>query len=385
MHLITRCVHHPEPPLAGFRSLSVPTYRASTIVFDNANDYYHRKERGPDGYSYGMNGTPTTRVLEQQISQLHSSAHTVVLPSGQAAIAAVILSVLNTGDHILIPDSVYPPVKNLCAHLASSMGITFDCYDPEDIDELTQLITDDTKLIWTESPGSATMEIQDIPAIVAVAHGRNIAVGCDNTWATPLLFRPIEHGVDYVVEAITKYIGGHSDILMGSVTVNTQPRYLQLKKTVGMLGYCVSPDECALALRGIETMALRVTHAGEVANRLSGKIRQRYPSVTVLNPSLPGAAGHTLWRRDFSGSSGVFSLVLRGSTPESLNDALSRLRVFAIGASWGGTHSLIAPMIVGNEVGSKNYRPDDIILRISVGLEAEEDLWQDIERIFSVD
>ncbi|TKI06619.1 aminotransferase class V-fold PLP-dependent enzyme [Martelella alba] len=383
MHQTTRCVHHPEPPLDGFRSLSVPTYRASTIVFDSASEYYQRKDRGPDGYSYGMNGTPTTRVFERQISLLHGGAHTVALPSGQAAIAAVILSLLKSGDHILLPDSVYPPVKTLCAQLAVMMNLTFDRYDPVQTEALATKITDRTRLIWTESPGSSTLEIQDIPAIVSLAHQRGILVGCDNTWATPLLFRPIEHGVDFVVEAVTKYIGGHSDLLMGTVTTDSDDLYVSLKKTIGMLGYAVSPDDCALALRGIETLPLRVRHSGETAQRLSERIRRHYPAFEVLNPALAGACGHELWQRDFSGGSGVFSVVLRDVSPERLDGALKGLGVFAIGASWGGTHSLLAPMVVANEVGSQRFRPEDIILRVNIGLEEEQDLWNDLSRILS--
>lgn len=377
----TQCVRHPEPPMDGFASLAVPTYRASTIAFKDADDYAHRKERGPDGYTYGMNGTPTSRTLEAQLTKLHRGERSVVLPSGQAAISVTMLSVLQPGDRVLIPDAVYPPVRAFCQNYLASLGIEHEIYDPLVGEKISQQLNERVKLVWIESPGSTTLEIQDVRAIASAAHQAGALVGCDNTWASPLLFKPIEHGVDFVMEALTKYVGGHSDLLLGSVTVKEWANFARLRATMSILGFSVSPDECSLALRGIETMAIRVAHVGHAAERLARKITSTYSNFEVLHPALPSFKGHELWKRDFTGASGVFSIVLPASANERVNAALSSVQTFAIGASWGGTRSLLAPMSVKGERLFGSYGDSRTILRVSIGLEHEDELWEDIQRI----
>nr|WP_047168122.1 cystathionine beta-lyase [Sphingomonas sp. Y57] len=379
---LTRVVHHPEVSHEGFASLSVPTYRASTIVFEDAAAYTNRKYRGPDGYTYGLHGTPTTKTLEAQLTELEQGVRTVIVPSGQAGITVVLLTVLRPGDKVLIPDNAYPPVRGFCVNFLAPRGIGHAVYDPAIGGGIADLIDETVKLVWVESPGSTTMEFCDIPAIVAAAKAKGVLTGCDNTWATPLLFKPIVHGVDFSMEALTKYVGGHSDILLGSITVNEVPLHRALKDTTRMLGMGVSPDDCDRALRGIETMGVRLAHMGRVSTDFARRLVGLPGVERVLHPALPACPGHEYWKRDFAGCSGVFSVVLNPETEPQLEDALSAMKTFAIGASWGGTRSLVAPMSVKSERVVNAWSEEGTILRISVGLEDPADLWEDLEKLF---
>jgi cystathionine beta-lyase len=379
MRDLTLCVKRPEVSHEGFASLATPTYRASTIVFDSAEAYANRSKRGPDGYTYGLHGTPTSRTLEASITALEQGLRTVLVPSGQAAITVVFLSVLMPGNTVLIPDSAYPPVAGFCENYLKPRGISYRIYDPMIGSGIADLIDDSVKLIWTESPGSTTMEIQDIPAIVAAAKARGVLTGCDNTWATPLYFKPLAHDMDFSSMALTKYVGGHSDLLMGSIAVKDIALHKKLKDTMRMIGMGVSPDDCALALRGMETMGVRLAHSGRVALNFAEKMHGQLPQGLVLHPALSGAAGQEFFKRDFAGSSGVFSVVIPPHAEAALPDLLTAAKTFSIGASWGGTHSLLAPMTI-NRVADPSAH-SGTILRISVGLEDENDLWADLEPI----
>lgn len=378
----TLVVHHPKVSHDGFRSLTVPTFRASTIVFDDASAYATRRARGPDGYTYGLNGTPTTRTLEAQLSMLERAERTLLTPSGQCAIAIVFLTVLQPGDKVLIPDTVYPPVGEFCANYLAERGIEHQRYDPLVGRGISELFDARTKLVWMESPGSTTMEFQDVPAIVAAAKAQGILTGCDNTWATPLLFKPIANGVDFSMEALTKYVGGHSDLLLGSVSVADVALHRKLKDTMRLMGIGVSPDDCQLALRGLETLGVRLAHVGTVAANFARRIDGKRGIERVLHPALPGCPGRQFWERDFAGASGAFSVVLKAETNLLLDRALSRLKIFAIGASWGGTRSLVAPMSVTGERQVRSWKEEGSILRLSIGLEDPVDLWEDLERFF---
>jgi cysteine-S-conjugate beta-lyase len=378
MRDLTRCVHYPSVSMEGFASLAVPTYRASTIVYADADSFAQRKYRGPDGYSYGLHGTPTTRTLEAQLTDLHAGVRTVLVPSGQAAVAVVMLSVLLPGDNVLIPDTVYPPVRGFCHDYLRSRGVSFKVYDPMLGAGVADFIDARTRLVWIESPGSGTMEVQDVPAIVAAAKAKGALVGCDNTWASPLLFKPLVHGADFAIEALTKYVGGHSDLLLGSITVKDLALRQRLKDTLRMLGIGVSPDEAALALRGLQTMGVRLAHMGRVSEDFARRL-ERFPVVErVLHPALPSCPGHEFWKRDFKGSSAAFSIVLGKETEAWLRDALTNLKVFAIGASWGGTRSLIAPMEIKADRTVVPWTSEGPTLRLSIGLEDPEDLWTDL-------
>ncbi|GAU85770.1 cystathionine beta-lyase [Bosea sp. BIWAKO-01] len=381
MHDLTRCVHHPAVNEEGYASLAVPTHRASTIVYKDAASFAARKYRGFDGYTYGLHGTPTTRTLEAQLTALHGGVRTVLVPSGQAAVTIVMLSVLLPGDKVLIPDHVYPPVRSFCDEYLKPRGIDYGVYDPLIGAGIADLIDDATRLVWVESPGSGTMEVQDVPAIVKAAKAKGVLVGCDNTWATPLIFKPLAHGADFACEALTKYVGGHSDLLLGSVTVSDMALREKMKETLRAFGVGVSPDECQLALRGIETMGLRLTHMGKVSEDFARRLTHSPAVEAVLHPALPSCPGHALWKRDMGRSSGVFSVVLKPVAEAELEAALTALKIFAIGASWGGTRSLIAPMAVKGDRTVSPWTAEGTVLRISIGIEDPDDLWNDLDAL----
>ncbi|RWX81437.1 cystathionine beta-lyase [Neorhizobium lilium] len=383
MHDSTRCVHRPEVSLEGFDSLSVPTYRASTIVYPNTESFSRRKERGADGYAYGLYGTPTTRTLEAQITALHHGVRTHLVPSGLAAVTMPMIALLGPGDEVMIPDTVYGPVRAFCADFLAQRGIHHRVYDPLIGGRIGDLIKGNTRLVWVESPGSGSMEVQDLPAIAREAKARGALVGCDNTWASPLLCKPLDLGADIVAEALTKYVGGHSDLLLGSITVRDMELRTRIRDVLRLLGIGVSPDEAALALRGIETMSVRLRHIGGVAERLAHRLREHPAAMKVLHPALPECPGHEHWVRDFQGASGVFSVALKPEALERLDDALGQLSIFAIGASWGGTRSLIAPLSLGSErsITSASTLAGPVV-RISVGVEDEEDIQNDLQVFF---
>jgi cystathionine beta-lyase len=363
----TKCVHHPIVSQDGFASLSVATYRASTIVFDDAQSYADRHSRGADGYSYGLYGTPTSRTLEAQLTQLHGGVGSVLLSSGH---------------RVLVPYSAYPPVLSYCRDYLQEFGIDHTVYDPLCGAQIEKLFDARTKLVWVESPGSTSLEVQDLPAIVQAAHRAGILVGCDNTWASPLLCKPLALGADFVVEALTKYVGGHADVLMGSVSMREDMHVERLRGWLRSMGLGVSPDDCSLVLRGLETMGVRLAHVGRVAADIAHKIGLSTAVRRVLHPSLPDHPGNASFLRDFSGASGLFSVELKPEAVPFLSSALDGLKCFAIGASWGGTHSLLAPITLvsgGNPALPPHERT---YLRISIGLEDPDDIWDDLNMIF---
>ncbi|MCT2581093.1 MAG: aminotransferase class I/II-fold pyridoxal phosphate-dependent enzyme [Mesorhizobium sp.] len=377
----TVCVIPPQVSLDGFASLAVPVYRASTIVFPDPVAYRNRATRAPDGYTYGLSGTPTTRTLESQLSAIHNTERAIVLPSGQAAISATMLTLLKKGDHLLVTDNVYPPVKHLARKVLGDLGIETEFFDPTRMADLEERLRPGrTRLVWVESPGSTSMEISDIPAISHLSKAAGAWLGCDNTWATGLLCKPLELGVDIVAEALTKYVGGHSDILLGAIILRDMELYGRIRNTLGSLGVGVSPDECSLALRGVQTMGLRLRHVGDTSEEFAHRLAENC-SYPVLHPCLSSFSGHALWQRDFKGSSGVFSLQLDGASAETVDRALDGLKTFAIGASWGGTRSIIAPIRIAHDRHVMSKSETTTYLRISIGLENIDDLWADLQRI----
>lgn len=379
----TLCVAHPNVSLEGFASLAVPTYRASTIPFPNSTAYAGRLERGDDSYVYGLYGTPTTRTLEKQLAALERAERCFLTPSGQSAIFVPMAALLEPGDTLLVTDSVYASVRDLATNELARFGVKTVFFDPVDTGRLQTLLDDRVRMIWVESPGSTTMEVQDIPAIVAMAKARGILVGCDNTWATPYLLKPLDLGVDISVQALSKYVGGHSDVLMGSIAVNDASLAARIKGTMWRTGVGVSPDDCSLVLRGIETLAVRLSHSGAAGERIARRIAG-YPTVRrVLHPALETMPGHAIWKRDFKGASGVFTVVLHDDAVPHVPAALDALRLFSIGASWGGTRSLVAPMSISRYRTATAIDGADMFLRFSIGLEAEDDLMRDIEAFFA--
>jgi cystathionine beta-lyase len=366
--------------MEGFASLTVPTYRASTIVYDGPEAFAKRRQRGPDSYMYGTQGTPTTRALEAQLTELQGGVRTVLLPSGLSAVTIVMLATLLPGDRVLIPDTIYPPGRAFCANYLKPRGIDTLVYDPLIGAGIADLIDSRTKLLWLESPGSATMEVQDVPAMVKVAKQKGALVACDNTWASPLLFKPLAHGADFSVEALTKFVGGHSDLLLGSVTVSDLGLRQRLKDAMNQIGISVSPDECALALRGIQTMSVRLAHVGRVSEAIARRLQKEPIVERVLHPALPSCPGHEIWKRDFKGSSSLFSIVLKPGAEANLHAGLSDLKLFSIGASWGGTHSLIAPVNLQTDRTVTPWKGGQVV-RINIGLEDENDLWAELSGV----
>lgn len=380
---LTRCVLTPEVSTEGFAPLGVGVHRASTIVFKDAAAYASRLDRGYEGYSYGLYGTPTTRTLEAKLSSLEGGAWTFLCPSGQAANALAVLPFLSSGDHILIADTAYPPMRDFAETDLRRMGVAVDFFDPLSPDDVASKMQQKTRVVWCESPGSTTMEILDLPRIAGIAHERGALVGVDNTWATPLNFKPIAHGADIVTEALTKFVSGHSDVLMGSVTVNEKALINPVRSLMGRMGIGVSPDDASLVLRGFETLGVRLRHSERVAHAFARELADHPLVDRVLHPALESFPGNAIWKRDFLGSSGVFSVAFKRSASPHIAAALDALRIFAIGASWGGTRSLAAPMSVEGFRSATSWSGPDVVLRLSIGLEDENELWADIERLLA--
>lgn len=377
---LTQCVLNPVVSSEGFDPLGVAIHRGSTIVFKDAAAYAARGERGHQGYSYGLYGTPTTRTLEAKLTALEEGAWTFLAPSGQAANILAILPFIAAGDHLLMVDSVYPPMRDFAQTDLRRLGVEVDYFDPLDTEDVAARIRPTTRMVWCESPGSTTMEVIDLPRIAEIAHAHGALVGLDNTWATPLNYKPLGHGADIVTEALTKFVSGHSDVLMGSLTVADERLIGPIRAQMGRFGIGVSPDDASLVLRGFETLGVRLRHSERVALEFARRLAAHPLVDQVLHPALETSPGHAIWKRDFLGSSGVFSIVFNKAVSDRVSAALDAFRLFAIGASWGGTRSLVAPMPVARHRSVTSWTRPDVVLRLSIGLEDEAELWADIER-----
>ncbi len=355
-----------------------PVWHASTIVFDDLASLEEARKHPDAGLFYGRRGTPTQWALEEALTALEpGAAGTKLYPSGVAAIAAALLTVLRAGDHVLMVDTAYEPSRAFADRFLKALGITTTFYPPTA--DVTAYLQPTTRAILIETPGSLSFEVQDVPAIVAVAKAHNIATVMDNTWATPLLFSPIAHGVDFSVQALTKYIGGHSDLMMGSVTT-TARWWGKLKTKSYLLGYCVGPDDAYLALRGLRTLGLRLERQGASALTIARWL-EGHPSVArVLHPALPGDPGNALWGRDFSGASGLFAFVLKRGARAHTAALIDHLDHFGIGFSWGGYESLILPVELDGIRTATTTNSGGQIVRLSIGLEDPDDLIADLAR-----
>jgi cystathionine beta-lyase len=374
----TRLIH-PRPQLPdGYRSLATPVFRGSTTLFSSAaavNDHWNQLRAG---YTYGLYGTPTSLELAARICEMEGGTHTLLAPGGQAAIALVDIALLQAGDHVLVPASIYKPNRNLTTTLLSRFGVTSTVYDPGIGGGIADLIQPATRLIWVESPGSVTMEVQDVPAIAAAAHRSGVLVALDNTWSAGVLFDAFSHGVDVTMQALTKYVGGHSDLLLGSITVREERLYERLGTARQLMGLNVSPDDCSLALRGLQTLAVRLRAIECAALAVARALANRPEVERVLHPALSSCPGHEFWTRDFVGSSGVFSFVLaEGPDRDAVHAFVDALELFQIGYSWGGTTSLAVAYTIAPDRGRPAY--GHRLVRLSIGLESAADLIADLE------
>ena len=375
----TKLIHSDAKIPQGYRSLATPVYRGSTTVFPSAAAVRDTWDQHRVGYTYGLYGTPTVLELAARICELESGKHTILTPGGQNAISLINLALLQAGDHILIPASVYFPNRKLATTLLTRFGVSASYYDPMIGAGIASLIQQNTRLVWCESPGSITMEVQDLPAIVALAHARDVRVVLDNTWSAGILLDAFHHGVDITMQAVTKYIGGHSDLLLGSVTVRADALYQRLGVAQQVLGSNVSPDDCSLALRGLQTLGVRLAAIETSALAVAKWLAARPEVERVLHPALESCPGHEFWKRDFLGSSGVFSIVFKpGPTQEQVFAFVDSLQLFKVGYSWAGVTSLAVAYDIGRIPGRPPY--DHRIVRLSIGLEDTEDLLGDLEQ-----
>ena len=373
----TKLIHPDARAPEGFHSLSTPVYRGSTVVFPNASSVQDTWDQYEVGYTYGLYGTPTTLELAARICELEKGFRTFITPGGQGAIALINIAFLKAGDHVLVPESVYTPNRKFAVEVLRRFAVDVSFYPPTIGAGIETLFRENTRLIWCESPGSITMEVQDIPAIAAAAHRIGAMVALDNTWAAGIYFDAFAHGVDVTMQALTKYVGGHSDLLLGSITVRDEAAYKRVGSTHQLVGCAASPDDCSLALRGMKTLSVRLRAMEQSALDLAQWLAQRPEIELVLHPALPSCPGHEFWKRDFTGSAGLFSIVFqREFSRQQVVHFVDALELFEIGYSWAGVTSLA----VAYDFHSATNRPDygHRIVRLNIGLEDVEDLRADL-------
>ena len=374
----TTLAHAGRDPARHHGFVNTPIYRGSTVLYptlrcleDNAQDY-----------SYGRLGTPTVEALQSMIAELEGGEATLLTPSGLSAISATLLAFVSSGDQILVSDSVYRPTRRFCDTVLKRLGVTTIYYDPLIGGGIAALLTDKTKLVFTESPGSQTFEVQDIPAIAKAAHARGAVVVVDNTWATPLFFKPFEHGADVSIQAATKYIVGHADAMLGAITTNTATTPV-VARTHDELGLCPGPEDVYLALRGLRSLSVRLGRHQTSGLALAEWLAARPEVDRVIHPALPGDAGHALWQRDFTGASGLFSIVLKPASHKALAAMLDGLELFGMGYSWGGFESLILPFDPKTYRSATTWEAKGPALRLHAGLEDVDDLKADLDAGFA--
>jgi len=357
-----------------------PVVRGSTVLYPTADDLHaHRGE-----YQYGRHGTPTTKALQQALMALEgpNCAGVGLAPSGVAAISTALLAILKAGDHLLVIDSAYRPTRNFCDSLLKRYGIETDYFDPLIGAGIEKLFKPNTRAVLVEAPGSQSFEMPDIPAIAAVAHAKGALVIDDNTWATPLFHRSLDQGVDISLQAATKYLGGHSDIMFGTISANAKTWPL-ITDAIRLLGVCAGPDDVFLALRGIRTLAVRLAHHQQSGLEMARWFAARPDVSRVLHPALESDPGHAIWKRDFTGASGLFSIVLKPASQQAVDAFLNTVTLFGMGYSWGGFESLVIPFDCSSYRTATRWNPGGPTLRFHIGLENVDDLKADLERGFA--
>ena len=358
-------------------TVNMPVFRASTIVFPDLETYGTRPADDYQTPRYGIHGNPTNWALEQAVAKLEGGHNAVAVCSGLAAIVAALCAFVKAGDHVLVADSVYGPTRNFCNKRLASYGVTTDYYDPLIGAGIKNLIKSNTKVVFCEAPGSLSFEMQDIPALAHEAHARDIPVLADTTWGTPYFFKSFDHGVDVSIHAATKYIVGHSDVMMGMIVTN-EKYWLPVRRTVADYGYCSSADECYLALRGLRTIGVRMKQQMASAIKVAQWLQSRAEVARVLFPALEGDPGHAIWKRDFEGAASLFSLVLKPVSRKQVAAFVDGLKLFGIGSSWGGYESLVTAPNIAPLRTATQWRDEGPAIRLHIGLEDTDDLIADV-------
>jgi cystathionine beta-lyase len=357
-----------------------PVVRGSTVLYPNAEALHaHRGE-----FQYGRHGTPTTKALQEALMALEgpNCAGVGLVPSGLSAITTALLSVLKSGDHLLVSDSAYRPTRNFCNGMLKRLGIETTYFDPLIGAGIKDLLQPNTRVVMVEAPGSQSFEMPDVPLIAGIAHAHGALVIDDNTWATPLYHRSLDQGVDISIQAATKYIGGHSDIMFGTISANAKAWPL-VDEGIKLLGVCAGPDDVFLALRGLRTMAVRLAHHQRSGLEMAQWLAARPEVLTVLHPALPSHPGHAIWKRDFTGASGLFSIILKPVSQAGVDAFLDTVKLFGMGYSWGGFESLVIPFDCAPYRSATTWAPGGPALRLHIGLESVDDLKADLERGFA--
>jgi cysteine-S-conjugate beta-lyase len=369
----TRLAHAGRDPKHFHGFVNTPIYRGSTILFPTAAAL----EANDQEFTYGRLGTPTVKALAEAIAELEGGHATLLTPSGLSAIATTFLSLLSAGDHLLVSDSVYRPTRRFCDNVLKRLGVEITYYDPLVRAGIKDLIKPNTKVVFTESPGSQTFEVQDIPAIAAATHAAGALLILDNTWATPLFFKSFAHGADVSIQAATKYIVGHADAMLGAITAN-EAVWPKVARTHDELGLCAGPEDVYLGLRGLRSLGVRLARHQASAVALAEWLKARPEVARVIHPALPSDPGHAIWKRDFTGSSGLFAVVLKPTSKKAVAALLDGLELFGMGYSWGGYESLMVPAGLTTSRSAKPWHAVGRTVRIHAGLEDPEDLIADL-------
>lgn len=375
----TRLVLAGRDPADSYGFVNPPIVRGSTVIYPSLDDFMARKAR----YTYGTQGNPTIDALLAALNTIEGGAGVVVCPSGLLACTLPLLAVLSAGDHLLVTDSVYRPTRIFCDKMLPRMGIEVTYYDPAIGADIAGLFKPNTRAVWTEAPGSQTFEMQDIPAIVEVAHARDALVLMDNTWATPLFFDSHKFGVDISVQAGTKYFAGHSDVLIGTASARTPDLYRKLRDAWDQLGVIIAPEDAFLTLRGLRTMHIRLKEQMPAGIEMANWLAARPEVARVMHPALPDDPGHALWKRDFSGASSLFAIELQPVSQNALAAMVDGLSLFGMGASWGGYESLVLPFDCRPYRTATTPEFKGPTVRLHIGLEDLDDLKQDLDAGFA--
>ena len=377
----TKLVALGRAPVRAQGPVNLPVHRASTILSEHLDGYVHRFD-GDNRYSnvtYGATGTQNSRALAEAVAAVEGGYRTVVTGSGLSAVTMAVSAVVGAGDHVLVPDSVYGPTRRFCAEILSRYGVETSYYDPAAGGGAGDSMRENTRLVYTEAPGSLTFEMQDVPAIAEAAHERGALVAMDNTWATPIYFRPLEHGVDISIQAGTKYLAGHSDLVIGMITTASEALFRRIADQAHAFGDIASPDDCFLALRGMRSLSVRLERQSASAMKVARWLESRPEVKRALYPALESDPGHALWKRDFAGASSLFGLALHTTDEAAVARMVNGLDLFRIGSSWGGYESLVAynRMPIPRTIIPWTETP--FLLRVHIGLEDPDDLIADLE------